>query len=72
MVVVPPVLLLPWTLQDITGIRPCSSLRPGWPGPGLASSLAPRSLLLLSPGGPGLPPFWVTGAWSWQRWARSW
>ena len=30
--------------------------------PGLATAGLPaRSLLLLSPGGPGLPPFWVTG-----------
>src|SRR5207253_8075117 len=28
--------------------------------PGLAAGLRPESLLLLSPGGPGLPPAWVT------------
>ncbi|MCW2908632.1 MAG: hypothetical protein JWL68_3421, partial [Actinomycetia bacterium] len=60
-VVVPPTLLLPWTLQVAT--RPSLLfLEAGNKVPGLATAGLPaRSLLLLSPGGPGLPPFWVTG-----------
>ena len=60
-VVVPPVLLLPWTVQVAT--RPALLfLEAGNKVPGLATADLPaRSLLLLSPGGPGLPPFWVTG-----------
>ena len=59
-VVVPLLLLLPWAL-DIAGHPARIFLEAGLARPGLASaSLAPRSLLLLSPGGPGLPPFWVT------------
>ena len=59
--VVPPVLLLPWTLQVAT--QPSLLfLEAGNKVPGLATAALPaRSLLLLSPGGPGLPPFWVTG-----------
>ena len=59
--VVPPVLLLPWTLDVAT--RPSLLfLEAGDKVPGLATAALPaRSLLLLSPGGPGLPPFWVTG-----------
>jgi GT2 family glycosyltransferase len=59
--VVPPVLLLPWTVQVAT--QPSLLfLEAGNKVPGLAAAaLPPRSLLLLSPGGPGLPPFWVTG-----------
>jgi GT2 family glycosyltransferase len=59
-VLVPPVLLMPWTLQ--IAARPSSLLlEAGLHQPGLASSDLPaRSLLLLSPGGPGLPPVWVT------------
>ena len=58
--VVPPVLLLPWTLDVAT--RPSLLfLEAGNKVPGLATSALPaRSLLLFSPGGPGLPPFWVT------------
>jgi GT2 family glycosyltransferase len=59
-VVVPLLLLLPWTL-DIAAHPARIFLEAGLARPGLASaSLAPRSLLLLSPGGPGLPPYWVT------------
>ena len=60
-VAVPPVLLLPWTVQVAT--RPALLfLEAGNKVPGLATADLPaRSLLLLSPGGPGLPPFWVTG-----------
>jgi GT2 family glycosyltransferase len=59
-VVVPPVLLMPWTLQIIS--HPALAfLEAGQQVPGLASvHLSARSLLLLSPGGPGLPPYWVT------------
>ncbi len=59
--IVPPVLLLPWTLDLAT--RPSLLfLEAGNKVPGLATATLPaRSLLLLSPGGPGLPPFWVTG-----------
>ena len=58
--VVPPLLLLPWTLDVAT--RPSLLfLEAGNKVPGLAAAALPaRSLLLLSPGGPGLPPFWVT------------
>ncbi len=60
-VVIPPILLLPWTLQVAT--QPSLLfLEAGNKVPGLATAALPaRSLLLLSPGGPGLPPFWVTG-----------
>ena len=60
-VVVPPILLLPWTLQVAT--HPALLfLEAGNKVPGLATAGLPaRSLLLFSPGGPGLPPFWVTG-----------
>jgi GT2 family glycosyltransferase len=58
--VVPPVLLLPWTIQAATA--PSSLLlEVGLQQPGLAvRDLPARSLMLLSPGGPGLPPIWVT------------
>ena len=56
----PPVLLLPWTLT----LRSHPSQlfgEAGLPQSGAAvSGLPARSLLLLSPGGPGLPPYWVT------------
>jgi GT2 family glycosyltransferase len=59
-VVVPPVLLLPWTFQLAT--HPAQLLlEVGVQRRGLASpDLPARSLLLLSPGGPGLPPVWIT------------
>ena len=57
---VPPVLLMPWTLQAVTSPGTLL-LEAGLQQPGLASAGLPaRSLMLLSPGGPGLPPFWVT------------
>ncbi len=58
----PPVLLLPWMLQLLA--HPSALLlETGVQQPGLASADLPaRSLLLLSPGGPGLPPYWVSGA----------
>jgi GT2 family glycosyltransferase len=57
---VPPVLLLPWTVQVAT--NPATLLlEVGLQQPGLAvHDLSARSLLLLSPGGPGLPRVWVT------------
>ena len=57
---VPPVLLLPWTIQIAT--NPSTLLlEVGLQQPGLAvHDLSARSLLLLSPGGPGLPRIWVT------------
>jgi GT2 family glycosyltransferase len=59
-VVAPPVLLLPWTIQIAT--NPSTLLlEAGLQQPGLATGdLSARSVLLLSPGGPGLPPIWVT------------
>jgi GT2 family glycosyltransferase len=58
----PPVLLLPWMLQLLA--HPSALLlETGVQQPGLASTDLPaRALLLLSPGGPGLPPFWASGA----------
>jgi hypothetical protein len=57
---VPAVLLIPWTVHLVTS--PSSFFgEAGVVRPGLAAaSLRPGSLLLLSPGGPGLPPVWVT------------
>ena len=59
-VLVTPVLLIPWTVQVAT--HPALLLlEAGAAAPGLATpDLPARSLLLLSPGGPGLPVFWVT------------
>src|SRR6202044_4191925 len=59
-VVVPRVVLVPWTVAVAT--RPSLLfLEAGNKVPGLATVALPaRSLLLFSPGGPGLPPFWVT------------
>jgi hypothetical protein len=59
--VVPVALLVPWVL-DLATHPARIFLEAGVVLPGLADPhLAPRSLLLLSPGGPGLPPYWVTG-----------
>jgi len=58
---VPAVLLAPWTL-DLFFHPSLFLLEAGLQRPGLASpSLPASSLLLLSPGGPGVPPVWVTG-----------
>ncbi|HKA96601.1 MAG TPA: glycosyltransferase family 2 protein, partial [Streptosporangiaceae bacterium] len=59
-VVVPVVLLFPWSMSLAT--HPSQLfLEAGLQPRGLAAtSLPARSLLLLSPGGPGLPPFWMT------------
>jgi GT2 family glycosyltransferase len=57
---VPAVVLLPWTFYLFTSPS-AFFLEAGVPRPGLASAgLRPESVLLLSPGGPGLPPAWVT------------
>jgi GT2 family glycosyltransferase len=56
----PPVLLLPWTLTLRSHPGQLFG-EAGLPQSGTAvSGLPARSLLLLSPGGPGLPPYWVT------------
>jgi len=57
---VPAVLLIPWTVHLVTS--PSAFLgEAGVVRTGLAAaSLRAGSLLLLSPGGPGLPPAWVT------------
>jgi GT2 family glycosyltransferase len=58
--VVPPVLLLPWTIQ-LASNPSALLLEAGLQQPGLASrDLPARSVMLLSPGGPGLPVVWVT------------
>ena len=58
--VVPGVLLIPWTFHLVTSpsafFAEAGLVRPGL----AAAALRPGSLLLLSPGGPGLPPAWVT------------
>ena len=61
-VLTPLLLLLPWLLPLLE--HPTRLLlETGIQQPGLASaSLPARSLLLLSPGGPGLPPYWVSAA----------
>jgi GT2 family glycosyltransferase len=57
---VPAALLIPWTFHLLTSPS-AFLLEAGVPRPGLASAgLRPSSVLLLSPGGPGLPPAWVT------------
>jgi GT2 family glycosyltransferase len=57
----PPILLLPWTLTLIS--HPSTLLlEAGLPQPGTPpSGLSGKMLILLDPGGPGLPPYWVTG-----------
>ena len=58
--VVPAVLLIPWTIHLVTSPSAFFG-EAGLVRPGLAvAGLRPGSLLLLSPGGPGLPPAWVT------------
>jgi GT2 family glycosyltransferase len=58
--VVPPVLLLPWTIQ-LASNPSALLLEAGLQQPGLAMhDLPARSVMLLSPGGPGLPAVWVT------------
>jgi len=58
--VVPAAVLVPWTFRLFTSPS-AFFLEAGIQRPGLASAaLRPESVLLLSPGGPGLPPAWVT------------
>jgi GT2 family glycosyltransferase len=61
-VATPPVLLLPWFIGVLE--HPSQLLvEAGLPQPGLVTpDLPAKSLLLLSPGGPGLPPYWVSAA----------
>ncbi|MEV5889775.1 glycosyltransferase family 2 protein [Nonomuraea fuscirosea] len=57
---VPPLLLLPW-LMDLPADPGRLLLEAGLHDPALVDpSLSAGSLLAISPGGPGLPPFWVT------------
>ncbi|MEV4392162.1 glycosyltransferase family 2 protein [Nonomuraea sp. NPDC049607] len=57
---VPVVLLFPW-LAGLVADPGRILLEAGLHDPALVEAgLAPESLLALSPGGPGLPPFWVT------------
>ena len=57
--VVPLLLLVPW-IFDLAAHPAWLFLEAGVARPGLATpGLPARSLLLLSPGGPGLPPYWV-------------
>ena len=58
--VLPAVILIPWTFHLVTSPSAFFG-EAGLVRPGLAvARLRPESLLLLSPGGPGLPPPWVT------------
>ncbi len=58
--VVPGVVLLPWTFH-LFASPSAFLLEAGLARSGMAAAgLRPGSLLLLSPGGPGLPPVWVT------------
>ncbi|RJL30482.1 glycosyltransferase family 2 protein [Bailinhaonella thermotolerans] len=57
----PAALLGPW-LYTLVLNPPRFLLEAGLHRPGLVDArLAPEALLLLSPGGPGMPPVWVTG-----------
>ena len=58
--VVPAAVLVPWTFHLVTSPS-AFFLEAGIERPGLAAVvLRPESVLLLRPGGPGLPPAWVT------------
>ena len=58
--VVPGIIAIPWTFHLLTSPSAFFG-EAGLVQPGLAAAgLRPESLLLLSPGGPGLPPAWVT------------
>ena len=60
MAAVPAVLLVPWTFHLVASPS-AFLLKAGLQRTGLAAGgLGPASVLLLSPGGPGLPPVWVT------------
>jgi GT2 family glycosyltransferase len=60
-VLTPPVLLVPWSLTLLS--HPARLfLEAGLPLQGTPIfGLPAKSLMLLSPGGPGMPPYWVTG-----------
>lgn len=61
LVVLPWVLLLPWVPAVVEDPQ-LLLLEAGLPGPGLSdANLSPVSVLLLRPGGPGLPPLLLTG-----------
>ena len=70
-VLVPPLLLLPW-LPALVAEPQLLLLEAGLPGPGLSEpDLDGLDLLLLHPGGPGLPPLVARApAWSSPRWPR--
>jgi GT2 family glycosyltransferase len=56
----PAVILMPWTFHLVASPS-AFLLEAGVAAPGLAvAGLRPEPLLLLSPGGPGLPPVWAT------------
>jgi GT2 family glycosyltransferase len=62
LVVVPPLLLLPW-LPAIVADPQLLLLESGLPGPGLSDpALSAVDVLLLRPGGPGMPPAPLTAA----------
>jgi GT2 family glycosyltransferase len=62
LVVVPPVLLLPW-LPAVVSDPALLLLESGLPGPGLSEpDLSAVDVLLLRPGGPGMPPVLLTAA----------
>jgi GT2 family glycosyltransferase len=54
---VPPLMLLPWTLRLVA--HPSGFLREAGL-PVAVARPAPATLLMLGPGGPGVPPIWVT------------
>jgi GT2 family glycosyltransferase len=57
---VPAVVLMPWTFHLVTSPS-AFLLEAGVTEPGLAvAGLRPAPLLLLNPGGPGMPPVWIT------------
>ena len=57
---VPAVILMPWTFHLVASPS-AFLLEAGVAEPGLAvAGLRPAPLLLLNPGGPGVPPVWVT------------
>jgi GT2 family glycosyltransferase len=57
---VPAAVLMPWTCH-LFADPSALLLEAGIQQPGLAAAnLKPAQLLMLSPGGPGLPPFWIT------------
>lgn len=56
---VPPAVLMPWTLRLAT--HPGLFIREaGMLAPGALDAPGPLGVLLLQPGGPGMPPVWIT------------